>query len=325
MNFKKITLPFLVSGIILTGCQSSGSIPKVDNQDVVASLTDYNILADDIFNNIKNTTNGKNAYYAVVIKAIVDKYFPITDDMKNDAKITRESIESSYESSYGESAEDYLNQALAYYGYESMDEYEESLISQYQYIAFLQSYIDSNFDAVLADYISVTNPRTANVISVTVENADSLTDDEKAIIDAIDAKIAAGDDFATIAAEYSSDSTASASGSLGVVDSNSDLDTTYGDGATDEVLGLKAGATSSWLANSTVVSIFKCDSTDSETIRTEVQDLGIDSPLLTYDSYMEYLAFNTYEITYKDDDTKSIIQELVADALETRAQERGDN
>ncbi len=325
MNFKKITLPFLVSGLILTGCQSGGSIPKVDNQDVIASLTDYNILADDIFNKIKETTNGKNAYYAVVIEAIVEKYFPITEDMKNDAKITRESIEASYQSSYGDSADEYLTQALAYYGYESMDEYEESLISQYQYIAFLQDYIDNNLDTVLADYISVAKPRTASVISITVENADSLTDDEKAKLDAVDEKIAAGEDFATIAAEYSSDSTATASGSLGIVDINTDLDSTYGDGATDEVIGLNAGETSSWLANSTVISIFRCDSTDSETIKEKVQTLGIDSPLLTYDSYMEYLAFNTYEITYKDDDAKTIIQEMVADALETRAQERGDN
>lgn len=325
MNFKKITLPFLVSGLILTGCQSSDSIPKVDNQDVVASLTDYNILADDIFNAIKDTTNGRNAYYAVVIESIVAKYFPITEDMKNDAKITRESIETSYETNYGDLAEDYLNQALAYYGYDSIEDYEESLISQYQYIAFLQKYIDNNFDEVLTDYINVANPRLASVISVTVENADSLTDDEKATINAIDEKLAAGEDFASVAAEYSSDSTASASGAFGIIDSNSDLDSTYGDGATDEVVALNPGETSGWIPNSTIVSIFKCDSTKSETLKSEIEDLGIDSPLLTYDSYMEYLAFNTYEINYKDESAKTIIQKMITDALETRAQERGDN
>lgn len=324
MNFKKVGLPILLSSVLLTGCQTSGSVPQVDGIDVVASLTDYNIFADDIFAEIADTTNGENAYYAVVIQTIINKYYPVTEDMTKDAQIATDSILASYESSYGDLAEEYLNQALAYYGYESLDDYRDALISQYQYIAYLQDYIDANLDTVFADYFELTNPKVASVITISVENSDSLTEEEQALMDEIDAKIAAGEDFATLAEQYSEDSTATAGGYLGVVDANTDLSSAYGADAED-VTGLAVGDTSGWVANSTMISIFHCDSADADEIKKLVVDAGMDSPLLSYDSYLEYLAFQTYDIVYNDEHAQELIENMIADAMDARAAERGEN
>ncbi len=324
MNFKKVGLPILLSSVLLTGCQTSGSVPQVDGKDVVASLTDYNIFADDIFTEIADTTNGETAYYAVVIQTIINKYYPVTEDMTKDAQIATDSILASYESSYGDLAEEYLNQALAYYGYESMDDYRDALISQYQYIAYLQDYIDANLDEVYLDYFELTKPKVASVITISVENSDSLTDEEQALMDEIDAKIAAGEDFATLAEQYSQDSTATAGGYLGVVDANTDLATSYGADAGD-VTGLTAGQTSGWVANSTMISIFHCDSDNADEIKKLVVDAGMDSPLLSYDSYLEYLAFQTYDIVYNDEHAQELIENMIADAMDARTAERGEN
>lgn len=69
----------------------------------------------------------------------------------------------------------------------------------------------------------------------------------------------------------------------------------------------------------------KCTCTDKETLKEELKTIDLESPLLAYDSYMIYLAFNTYELTYGDDEIKEMIENYVNDALETREESRGNS
>ena len=50
--------------------------------------------------------------------------------------------------------------------------------------------------------------------------------------------------------------------------------------------------------------------------------MTIQSPLLTYDDYIIYLAFQTYDIEYKDAKVKKAVKEAIKEGLKTRAAER---
>ena len=59
-------------------------------------------------------------------------------------------------------------------------------------------------------------------------------------------------------------------------------------------------------------------STDKKTLKKELKKTDIDSPLLAYDDYLQYVVYNSYKINYKDKDIKKIVQEVVNKALEER-------
>ena len=61
-----------------------------------------------------------------------------------------------------------------------------------------------------------------------------------------------------------------------------------------------------------------------KTLKKELKKTDIDSPLLAYDDYLQYVVYNSYKINYKDKDIKKIVQEVVNKALEERKTERGE-
>ena len=65
-----------------------------------------------------------------------------------------------------------------------------------------------------------------------------------------------------------------------------------------------------------------CTSTDKDTIKKDLETIDIDSPLLVYDSYIVYLAFNTYELKYSDEKIEKNVKEIVDEALKARSEER---
>lgn len=57
----------------------------------------------------------------------------------------------------------------------------------------------------------------------------------------------------------------------------------------------------------------------------ELKTVDVDSPLLTYDDYMVYLAFQTYEIEYHDDTIKQTIQNIIKENIDIRNDARKEN
>ena len=126
--------------------------------------------------------------------------------------------------------------------------------------------------------------------------------------------------------DYSDDeNTKSAKGSLGIIDANTDLSSTYGEEVQTAARTLKEGEVSEAIQGSDGVYFVKCTSTDQESIKKELKTVDVDSPLLTYDDYMVYLAFNTYEINYHDDTIKQTIQDIVDENLDIRNDLRKEN
>ena len=53
------------------------------------------------------------------------------------------------------------------------------------------------------------------------------------------------------------------------------------------------------------------------------KNLTIDTPLIAYDSYLPYIAYQSYDIKYKDKNVKKMVDSIIDTALEERKTSRG--
>lgn len=329
MNFKKLSVTALVC-FLMTGCSStSGATESVevyeDGEYVVSSLTDKNFTALELYETMISSTAGENAVFEAVMQQIMDSKTPVSEEMELDAQLLGEQIETSYQSYYGEEWESQLVYALVSSGYNSVEEYCESIVLSLQYSEFLNTYVEANFDAVLDDYVDYLAPRFLSTIFVAVADMESITDEEQATLDEVTALVNSSKEFSETATEYSTDTSASNAGSLGLIAKNTDLATTYGEDFETAALALSTGEyTEEPIEGESGYYFIKCDSFDKEDIREYVKDLGVDSPLISYDSYMLYEVYNTYEVSYDDSEVQAIVEKVVETQLAAKAELRGE-
>ena len=162
-----------------------------------------------------------------------------------------------------------------------------------------------------------------SMIKISVSDTSSPTDSEKEKLEEVQELLKDGKSFGDIAKDYSDDSTTkSAKGSLGVVDTTSNLTNTYGSTINEAAFSLTEGQTSDVLTGNDGYYILKCTSTSKEKIKKKLKNVTIQSPLLTYDDQIIYLAFKTYDIEYKDAKIKKAVNEAIKEGLKSRAAER---
>ena len=314
-------LVILAAGLLVNNYNNTKT-KTVDGQDALASINDEYILADDLYTDFLATPTGESAVFDFVLQSVIDEYYPVDDDMTDYADEAIESIEASYEDSYGDEAEEQLLYALAYSGYSSMDEYREALIQSLQYSAMVQDYVEDNFDDVFADYLEEASPRYISIIMVSISDFDEITDDEQEALDEVEALLETSKDFGDIAASYSDDEdSADNDGDLGLVDTTSDLASDYGDEVEEVALSLSEGEVSEAVEGDDGYYFIYCYSTDEDTMKEELSSVDLESPLLAYDNYIVYDAFLTYDITYEDESIQEIVEEFINDAIETSESE----
>lgn len=324
MKLKSITASLIVSAFLLSGCSNSSSITQDSKgNDVVASLKKKNITADDIYDDIFNSSSGKTTLFQAALNKLVDVKFPINDDMETDADTIVKQIRNYYKNSYGDDYQSTLKSALEQTGYENMASYRQAMIEQIQYATFLLDYVDNNFDEVYEDYYQIASPRYVSIIKIDVADTSSITAEEQAVIDEVTNLLSTSKSFGEIAEDYSTDtSTNSNKGSLGIIDTSSDLSSSYGDDVQTQALALSEGEVSGAISGTDGVYFVRCDSVNKDDIKKELEDTDIDSPLIAYDNYMQYLAFQKYEFKYSDDDLKATVEKVISDALAERASSR---
>lgn len=327
MKVKNCAVALLVGSVLLTGCSSNGSSKTVkeDGKYVIASLTDKKILADDVFSNIVKTTSGKNAYFEAVLQQLMDKKCPVDDAMETDVKARISNIEQYYKSQSAENADAQLEYALAQQGYSSLEEYGALLTKQLQLSKFLELYITDNYDTVFEDYYEQATPRTMSVVFVSVADIENPTDVEKAKLEEVTKLVNSSKDFGEIATDYSDDEASKTNkGKIGVVDTSTGLATSYGKDVETKALAMQEGeVTTEAIKGETGYYFLKCISPNKDTIKKAIKDLGIESPLIAYDQYLIYLAYNSYKLNYSDDEVKGIVTGVVNDALIKREEARG--
>ncbi|WP_294581442.1 peptidylprolyl isomerase [uncultured Thomasclavelia sp.] len=329
MKLSKCAAALIVTSFLVTGCSSGSKTVKEDDKFVIASLSnddnEKNIFADDVFDDIISTASGKSAYFDAVLQQLIDQKFPIDDDMETDADTTIQQIQDYYENYYGDDAQDTLEQALSYSGFESLDEYREYMVRAYQRSNFLLAYVKDNFDEVFDDYYTQASPREASIIKISMTDVENPTEEESAKLSEVTALLQTSKSFDEIATDYSDDeNTNQNKGKLGIVDTTSQLSDTYGDDVKSQILALGQDEVSEPIKGSDGYFIVKVTNTDKDSIKEQTKkDLSIDTPLIAYDDYMSYLAFQSYDLEYEDDDAKAIIEEVINDALTERENSRG--
>ena len=328
MKLGKCAAALIVTSFLLTGCGNSNAV-KEDGKYVVASLSKdknkKNIFADDILKDITNTNAGKSAYFEAILQKLMDDKFPIDKDMRIDANQTINQIQAYYKQQFGDKADEQLSAVLASSGYTSLDAYREDMVKAYQKSNFLLDYVENNFDKLFEDYYNYANPRSASIIKVAVSDMENPTENETAKLNEVNSLLAAGKAFGDVAKDYSDDITTKMNaGGLGVIDSTSGIGNSFGKDVETSMLALNPGEHSEAIKGTGGYYFVSVTGNDKNEIKKSLKNsLSIDSPLISYDMYLPYIAYQSYKVKYNDKDVKKVVDGIVKQALEERETSRG--
>jgi foldase protein PrsA len=289
-----------------------------DGQDVIATLKDTNITAEELYD-LGEPFDSSILYY-MYRNAVIDQSVETTDDLETTAS-NMESLILYNAKSQSDDYEELLTSELASYGYSSYEDlYQYCLVSAKENVLDEQ-YVDAHFDE-LKDTVEENSPRTISIITMAVADVDNLTDDEQTKKDNIDKALESGT-FAEAATAFSEDTdTAAYKGFYGYVDSSSsDLDSDL----LSAVLALEKGETTDWItvtdSSTGTTYLYKAyvDETDIQTIYdSEDEDVHSalisafisDNSTLQIDAIVE--AAEKLDITFESDSAKEKVESYIS-------------
>ena len=142
-------------------------------------------------------------------------------------------------------------------GYDSVDDLADYFVNYQKTMNFLVETVTSDEEGTWANYAEENKPRVVSHILVKMADPENPTEEELAKVADVEAALANGDDFGTVASTYSDDSSAATQGLLGYADAN----TSYVEEFLTAMLALNEGETTDWVKTEYGYHLIKCDST----------------------------------------------------------------
>ena len=220
---KKIVISMLVVLLLITGC---GKVPVLSNgEEAVITLDDGAISVDELYQEMKNKYALSVLIDMLDEKILANKY-PETDDEKSYISSTISQLQLYYDYYYNTQYSSFEIFIQLEYGANNTEELEEIFSLDYKRNQAIEDYAksivsDSEIEKYYDDKI-VGNIEASHIL-ITADYEDDATEEEKTEAEKkaleqakeIIAKLNNGEDFATLAKEYSKDGSASNGGALG--------------------------------------------------------------------------------------------------------------
>lgn len=223
---------------------------SVDGKDVVVSINDENILADDLYQDLYDikSSNGKTygdqILYMNFERAVADQVVETTSAIKSDAKKQATNLIENFKQQYGSDYKNVLATALKGVGYNNGEkDLENYFIPLLKVEKLKNDYMDAHMDELFTPIYEAKHSREIAHILIKIVDINNPTEEELAKVKSVEDALAEGKDFGEVAKEFSDDSSATNNGSLGYADD----DTSYVEAFKEKAFSMAKGEVSEWV------------------------------------------------------------------------------
>ncbi|MBR0230054.1 MAG: peptidylprolyl isomerase [Erysipelotrichaceae bacterium] len=188
-KFVKIALLLVLSLSVLSGCKDATANIS-DASTALFTIGKTKVTKGYLYAKM-TTDDAANTIISKILGMIATDEVETTDEIRKSA----EDLYTNYKEQIEKNKQDF-EETIKSYGYASLDEFMDFCVESAKTTALVDKYIDENWEDILKEYA----PVKARIISISA--ASDLDAAKKKAAEVFD-KINAGEDFATIAEEYS--------------------------------------------------------------------------------------------------------------------------
>ena len=292
------------------------STTQVDGTDVVISTTAGNVTSSELMDN--STVAEPGILFSLYRNAVTDQTVETTSEIEEQAKTMQKNLESNIKADATGKTKASIMSQLAGMGFSG-----DNAIAEYSKVAAKIQVLDGNFIREHIDLLSSYVPegaRTISILTMNVEDAENLSDDEKAKQEEIQNALDDGQSFGEVAAEYSDDTdTKDKNGFYGYIDSSN---TALDSAVLEKALALNAGDTSEWItveSSTPVLYMVHVEETDPAKILESDDDTAVTNLVNTIISKVNGLeafiiqnAGQKLNVTFANDEIKTQIDDYIS-------------
>ena len=257
---------------------------KVDGKEVVASVADANITADDMYNDLYQSI-GNDLLYSSFERLVANAAIKTTNELEKEAKKIADTSYANIQSSYGNSTDAFISQQLNSLGYKGVEDFETYWLDYLKIQEITKAYYEKDIDKYINTLIQEQKGRLVSHILVTMSDSDNPTEEELEKVKKVEKALADGTSFEETAKKYSDDGSAANGGNLGYVDKNTNFVTEF----LNASLAAETGKITDWIKTDygwhkiLVTSTSAEDMKKDESLRDSIyQGIESSNPTLRY-------------------------------------------